>query len=195
MCWQFTQGFYKRLQHSQGSSGDWINDCYERGMLNVATKRIKLTLALVRGDPNLDVTHIDPPQLLDASTKIGGLGIRVRRSVVAVTDGGEDMKAEAKDEAPPQRPRQKTKGAFVLVTGTESAREHFERLHDTVEAVATLESEAGPVESVGEMSWRIKFGEGSFSSLVHDSVALQRFINDLQLVCGANAVVTKLEEG
>jgi hypothetical protein len=45
------------------------------------------------------------------------------------------------------------------------------------------------------MSWRIKFGEGSLSSLVCDSAALKRFIDDLQLACGAHAAVVKLEEG
>jgi hypothetical protein len=181
VCWQFAKGFYEFFEDHDGNDDERISDCYESGMLQIATKQIKLTPALVRGDLNHDVTYIEPPQLMDAHTKAGGM------EESTATVGGQEVER--------QRRLQQARGAFVLVQASESGREHFKHLHDTLEAMAMFESEAGQVESAGEMSWRIKFGEGSLSSLACDSAALKRFIDDLQLACGAHAAVVKLEEG
>jgi hypothetical protein len=91
--------------------------------------------------------------------------------------------------------QQIAKGACVMVHATEAGREHYDHLHGTLEALAIFETEAGAVEAVGETSWRIEFGAGSLSSLVENRAALKKFVDDLQLVCGADATVEKLCAG
>jgi hypothetical protein len=50
------------------------------------------------------------------------------------------------------------------------------------------------LEVVDAMSWRIEFG-GSLSSLVDQDATLQKFVEDLQRECGADATVERLCAG
>jgi hypothetical protein len=177
VCQRYAKGFYKHMDTLREESkrthadSDWIGSCHENGVRQVRIKKVELTPALVRGDPNPKVTQVKLPQLLDAQS-IGAMKSG-QKIADESTDGGQALG---------------TKEEYVLVRAVEAGRQHYEALQDSLELVlppTALES------IVDEMSWRIKLG----GSLQQNAADLARLIEDLQSVCGADATVEKLTEG
>jgi hypothetical protein len=178
MCWQFAKGFYKRFKHCQGTrSDDWVSECYERGMLSIATKRVKLTPELIRGDhtgdQNPDVTFVALPQLLDSDS--------IDEAIV--------------DH---QQPLVDVRPNFVMVTvDTPSDHPALQKLHRILDGVTGAAEaphcERAPSSLFGdvELSWSIKFA-GNLESVRENQ---QQFIRDLKELCGEGAVAEKLSEG
>jgi hypothetical protein len=192
VCGLFAKGFYEFFENHNDDDDDWISDCFESAILKLATKRIKLTPALVRGDANPDVACIEPPQLLDAHTKAIEVGLQ---STVSEREEQEETK-EAVEEL--EGKRQQANGAVVMVQATASGREHFNHLHDIIEDVfVKYQSESGGLSfelGNGDMQWCIRFA-GDMQTLVQDGSVMENFVRELQFLCGTGADITRLTSG
>ena len=203
ICARFAQGFYQRLAKVRRFDTDeWVKDCFSNGNRRVMLNKIELTPELIRGEVTAEATAATLPELLSLDTLAdteekgeedeeagagtgAGAGPQVGVGVGVGVGAGVGVEAEAGAGAGAEK-----EGRYVMVHATESGREHFVRLQTSLEHTAIFTSGAGPVKLIDELSWRIRFGDESLGSLADNKEALERFLADLRLNCGADATIT-----
>jgi hypothetical protein len=209
-CARFAKGFYDIYSHrADAGANAWVRSCYNSGRRWCRMTR-EIELGCVRGSVataiETETSEFEPPKLFGAGEANQGSGESTETSPsqyvrLVRARGGSDTF----DQVMELFRRFCTKNREIAKADVEATTEQRlpkqqasvnSGLFGVLSKAFSLGESAVQVEAIETISWQIKF-HGSLADLTHPEMEenMTVFVDELQKLCGANAYLSKLEEG